>query len=234
MKKAGRSKSGPCSSQLRTSLENELCAQLHGSWTARSHSGIRGRDIGRCTTASERTHGRIIQTKSVLAPVRIGKVRMIENVEELRPELQAILLAEAEILANGEIKVLEAGILEHVSSHISELAKRRRHHHGITRDVAAEQIQSCRLRARRAPILRQRRGSTAGRHSGISRRVERNADPFSRFKVRRVPETGSAGTVKAPTNGLSRRRTDRQRSRPGSVCSQVDRSPELRTLQCGD
>src|SRR5215472_15992630 len=159
---------------------------------------------------------------------------MIENVEEFCPELQPVALSKVEALCDSEVKVLEAGILEHVSSHISELAKRRRHHHGITCDVAAEQIQSCRLRARRAPILSQRRASTAGRHSGISRRIERNADPFSRFKVRRVPETGSAGTVKAPTIGLSRRRTDRQRSRPGSVCSQVNRSPELRTLQCGD
>ena len=95
---------------------------------------------------------RIVQTKAVLPAIRIGEVRVIENIEELGAELQAHGFSKVEVLAQREIEILEPGILKHVPSHVSELTERRRHHNGITVGVAAKKGERFGRCARRATI----------------------------------------------------------------------------------
>jgi hypothetical protein len=80
------------------------------------------------------------QAKPVLTAIRIREVRVVEDVEELHAELQPHGFSDVKILGDREIKVLEAGILEHVPPHVSELTERGRHHHRVSCRVAAEQV----------------------------------------------------------------------------------------------
>src|SRR6266853_3150807 len=100
--------------------ENELQAELHRARASRANGWVGSGDVGRGTAAAEATHGRIIEAKAILAAIRIGEVRMVENVEELRSELGAKALAKMPVLRQREIYVLETGIGENVASHGAE------------------------------------------------------------------------------------------------------------------
>src|ERR1700736_5066533 len=101
----------PWKSQLCLKLENELRPELNRAWTAGAYGGIGSCDVRRRATPTKRNHGKIIQAKAVLSPVRVGKIRMIENVEELSSELEPHGFSKVEVLGHGEIEILEAGVL---------------------------------------------------------------------------------------------------------------------------
>lgn len=128
---------------------------MNGARSSGAHGWVCRRDVWRGATASERTHRRIVQAKPVLPSIRIGEIRVIENVEELGAELQTVPLSEMEVLAKREIEVLEARILEHVSSHISELAERWRKHDRASLGIAAKICQRFRGCPRAAAIQRE-------------------------------------------------------------------------------
>src|SRR5260370_18539232 len=79
-------------------LERELQAQLNSTAPARPDHRICRRNVGRGATTAERLHGRIVQAEPVLPTVRIGEVRMVENVEELGPELGMDPVAEMPVI----------------------------------------------------------------------------------------------------------------------------------------
>ena len=58
--------------------------------------------------------------ETVLSAVGIGKVRMIENVEELGAELGTQAFAEVPVLGHREIQVAEAGVREEIAPHGAE------------------------------------------------------------------------------------------------------------------
>src|ERR1022692_162112 len=119
-------------------LERKLRTQLHRTRPARADRGVGGGYIRSSATATERTHGRIIQPEPVLTAVRVGEVRVIEDVEELGAELKPHGFSKVEILSQREIEIPEAAVLEHVAAHVAELAERRRNHHGTAIGVAAK------------------------------------------------------------------------------------------------
>ena len=121
-------------------LENELRANLNRSRSARTHRRISCCDIRRSAPATKTSSGRIIEAVPVLSAIGIREVRVIEDIEELCAELQPLAFSKVKVLGDREIKVLEAGILEHIPSHVSELSKWRRHHYGIACRVATEQV----------------------------------------------------------------------------------------------
>ena len=57
---------------------------------------------------------------SVVFVSGIPKVRMIQEIEELRPELQADVLMNLKCLVDGKIPLLEAGSAEGVAAQIAE------------------------------------------------------------------------------------------------------------------
>src|ERR1700733_6753362 len=69
-------------------LEREFHSQLHRAWPAGANCGIGSSNVRRRAAATKRTNRRIVQAKSILTAVRIGKVRMVENVEELDAGLE--------------------------------------------------------------------------------------------------------------------------------------------------
>src|SRR5207245_6580370 len=95
--------------------ENKLQAELNRARASRTHGRIGGGNVGSGTAASEAAHGRIIEAETILAAVWIGEVGVVENVEELRPELGAEALAEMPVLRQREIHVLESVIGENVA-----------------------------------------------------------------------------------------------------------------------
>ena len=62
---------------------------------------------------------------------------MIEQVEELGPELRAVLFLKLERLENREIHILEARIAEDVPAHGAEGSGLGRNHHRLAGHVAA-------------------------------------------------------------------------------------------------
>jgi len=46
---------------------------------------------------------------------------MVENIEELCPELRVHALAQMPVLGHGKIEVAEAGVAEKIAPHISQL-----------------------------------------------------------------------------------------------------------------
>src|ERR1039458_6270647 len=78
--------------------ENKLQAELHRTRASRTHGRVGGGDVRSGTAAAEATHGRIIEAETILPAIRIGEVGMVENVEELRPELGAEALAKVPVL----------------------------------------------------------------------------------------------------------------------------------------
>ena len=77
-------------------------------------------------------------TEAILAAVWIRKVRVVENVEELSPELRSQPLSKVPVLRQGYVEVAEAGVAERVASHVAELPEGRRNHDRAPLCVAAE------------------------------------------------------------------------------------------------
>src|SRR5690348_12190788 len=129
---------------------------------------------------------------------------MIENVEELRPELQPVAFSKMEALGDGEIEVLESGILEHVASHVSELAQGWREHDRVALRVAPKERERFGGCTWTAAIKRESLIIARGVAAGIARHIipakVRNPNAPSRFEVRRL-------TVETPANGRGGRRT---------------------------
>src|ERR1700719_1202899 len=99
--------------------------------------------------------------RAVACAIRIGDGWVIEDVEELDPELGAVSLLERKSLEDGEIPVLKAHITEDVPAHRAEALSRGRNHHGIADHVAAARRQRGKARAIRYARCRDRRGELA-------------------------------------------------------------------------
>src|SRR5580704_4591719 len=192
--------------------EEKLQAQLNRARSTRANNGVGRGDIRSGTTATEVRSGRIVQTETVLTAVGISKVRMIENVEELRAELSAKPLSELPVLCNREIEVTETRIGERVAAHVAELTERRRNHDRVAFGIATEQIESRDRGPRRITSVQSQSFRVASRVvSGIRLTMvagkERNRRR-PRLEVIRVPE-------EIPTDGTIRWGTDRQRPHSG-------------------
>src|SRR5580658_8992570 len=120
--------------------EENLQRELNRTRASGTYGRVRSGDVGSGTTASEASRRGIIETKTVLSTVWIGKVGMIENVEELSAELGAVALAKVPVLCHREIEVAETGIGENVASHGAEGSERRRNHDGASLRVTAEEV----------------------------------------------------------------------------------------------
>ena len=132
--------SRPARAVLIVELKRELSCKLHGAAAARSNDRVRCCNVRSGARATKSWHGRIVLPVSILPAVRIGEVRVVENIEELRPELQPLYFPEVKVLGNGDIQILEARIREHIPAHITELPETRRNHDGVPLCVAAEQV----------------------------------------------------------------------------------------------
>ena len=99
-KKAGRNSSSLPSELNLQRLERQLQSQLHRAAAARPDDRVSCRHVRRRASATERTSGRIIHSITILSAVGIGEIRMVENVEKLRPELRVETLAEMPVLRN--------------------------------------------------------------------------------------------------------------------------------------
>jgi hypothetical protein len=67
--------------------ENELESQLHSAAATGTDYWVGSGDVRSSARASERLNGRIVEAEAILSAVRVGEIRVIENVEELRTEL---------------------------------------------------------------------------------------------------------------------------------------------------
>src|SRR5271166_4487155 len=121
--------------------EKKLQAQLNRARATGTDDGVGSGDIWSSATATKASGRGIVKTEAILSAVWIGKVRMVENVEELRPELGVEPFPEMPILGQGEVQVAEARIGEHVAAHVAKLPERGRNHHGVAFGIAAEQIE---------------------------------------------------------------------------------------------
>src|ERR1019366_4418706 len=210
--------------------ENKLQAELHRTRASRTHGRVGGGDVRSGTAAAEATHGRIIEAETILPAIRIGEVGMVENVEELRPELGVEALAEMPVLGQREIHVFETGIRKNVASHGAEGSQWRRNQDGIAFGVAAVEGQGFSCRTWGSSIECESfcvAGRVTRRHGwGIISGEEWNTCR-PRLEVVRVP-------IEIPPDGAVRRRTDGQRTYAGSIGSLVHHPPVLRTLQGDD
>src|ERR1700722_7209610 len=137
-KKAGRNSSGLPSELNLQRLERQLQSQLHRAAAARPDDRVSCRHIRRRASATEGTCRRIIHSITILSAVGISEIRMVENVEKLRPELRVNSFAQVPVLGHGEIEILESRVGEHVARHISEMSQLWRDHDGIALRIAAK------------------------------------------------------------------------------------------------
>src|SRR5208283_3483057 len=209
---------------LTAQLERKLQAQLNRTWSARTYGGICRGYVWRGAAAAEWTNRGIIQAETVLTAVRVSEVGMVENVEELDSALEPHGLSKVEILGYGKIEVPEAGVLEHVAAHISELAKRWRKHDGTAVGIAAKQIQSGGRSSHCSSVH-----GCGLRHAGWVGGAGEvgNSSPLLRLEVGGL-------SVEAPTNRRVGRRAYGQRADAGCIGSFIHRPPRLRALQRDD
>src|SRR5580658_2435068 len=118
--------------------KNELQTELNSAASARADDGIGSRNIRRGTGAAKWLNGRVVETETALSAIRVGEIRMIKDVEKLRPELRAHALRKVPILSHRKINVFEAEIGEGVAAHVAELPEGRRKHDRIAFLIAAE------------------------------------------------------------------------------------------------
>src|SRR5450755_1899598 len=137
-------------------LKDKLQPQLNGAVAARSNDGVGSGDVRSGAAATEATRRRIIKTETILATVRIGEVGMIEDIEELSPELGAEPLAHMPVLRQREIHIAETRIGESVAAHIAECPQCWRNHDGVTFGIAAKQVEGSRGCARTPAVQSQR------------------------------------------------------------------------------
>src|SRR5580698_7113052 len=140
-KLSGRATTRPAPWGRTAKLERELQTQLYRSASTGTDNRVRGGYVRCCASASERTSRGIIVGESVLPTEWIGKVGMVENVEELRAELCTETLAELQVLGYGKVHILESRVPEDVASHRSEGAERGRNHYRCTGCVAPKGVQ---------------------------------------------------------------------------------------------
>ena len=120
---------GEARESLSPPLKDQLQAQLDGAGASRTHGGIGSRDVRRGTLAAESSRrSGVVLPVAVLSAIGIGKIRMIQDVEELSTELGAEPFPEVPVLGYREIQIPEARIGEGVPTHRSKLPERRRNH----------------------------------------------------------------------------------------------------------
>src|ERR1700728_2839917 len=101
--------SGPFPSEFpRVKLEGNFKSQLDRAGPTGTHGGIGSRYVWRSASATKVWSAGIVQPEAVLSAIRIGKVWMIENVEELGAELSMQPLAKVPVLGHREVQVPEA------------------------------------------------------------------------------------------------------------------------------
>src|ERR1700730_6036556 len=122
--------------------ENELQAQLNRAAATGADDGVGSGDVRSGTAATETTGGRIIQTESVLAAIRIGEVGMVEDVEDFSPELGTEALAEMPVLRQREVHIAESRIGEGVAAHVAEGSQGWRNHDRAALGITAKQVES--------------------------------------------------------------------------------------------
>src|SRR3984893_10357580 len=123
----------------RSGLEDELQRKLDGAAAPRTNDGVGTRSVRGFAAATESARRRrIVESQAILAPKGIGKVGMIEEVEDLGAELRCQAFLELEILGNGKIPVVETRVPEGVAAHRAEGPKGWRNHDRAALRVAAK------------------------------------------------------------------------------------------------
>src|SRR5579863_2222271 len=72
----------PCPQNARTCgphLERQLEPQLHGAGPSRTYGGISGCDVRCSASATKVSRSGIVESKTILSAIGIGKIRMVEN-----------------------------------------------------------------------------------------------------------------------------------------------------------
>src|SRR5450432_67705 len=84
-----------------TASESKLQPQLNGAAASGTNHRIGGGHVGSGAGTAERTARGIVVRPPVLPAKRIGKVGMIEEVEEFHAELSGITLTQFPVLGHG-------------------------------------------------------------------------------------------------------------------------------------
>src|SRR5690242_2352717 len=70
--------------------------------------------------------------------VRNAEIGVVQNVEELRPELQPRPLPNVEVLVDGEIPLVELGRTKRIAPHIAERRVGRRNRECVAREIRVQ------------------------------------------------------------------------------------------------
>src|ERR1035441_10225033 len=70
--------------------------------------------------------------------VRYPEVRVVQNVEELRPELHPGLIADAEVLVDGKVPLVELGSSERIAADIAVRRAGRRRGECVTGEIGVQ------------------------------------------------------------------------------------------------
>src|SRR5437867_13341250 len=122
---------GLCEDAPPETSEHQLQPELHHTVASRTDERIAGRDVGRGapTTEPAWARGIIAEVGAIRCAVRIGDNGVIEQVEDLGPELGAVPFLELEVLEYREIHVLEGRVAEDVAAHGAKGSLPGRKHH---------------------------------------------------------------------------------------------------------
>jgi hypothetical protein len=126
-------------------LKQQLEAQLDRSSVSGSDDGVASRYVRSGAAAAEQARRQGIpvanRAEAVRPSVRVGKIRMVENVKKLGAKLAAEPLPESPNLENRNVPVAEARISEEAAGHAAESSEGGSHHDRLAFRVTAKLVQ---------------------------------------------------------------------------------------------
>src|SRR6267154_1196526 len=119
-------------------LEAELQSELNVPGTARADHRI-----CRCHVwcVENETKGSRIGRINQALGIRVRKVRVVEEVEKLRAQLDTHTLVQVGRLDNGEVQIVQPRAAEGIPADVSESAEVRRHQDCSILDIAAKRLE---------------------------------------------------------------------------------------------
>src|SRR5439155_26574900 len=145
--------------EMRSSSKDDLQPQLDGTRSAGTEHRVRAGHVRCFGPEAETRAGRPRRIGKGIVAARpsiwIRDIRMIENVEELGPELSGQAVLELPALCHGQIPVVVGQASEHITAERAIAAKRRRNENGAARRVTTPVRERCHTQWPRGAGLRQ-------------------------------------------------------------------------------
>lgn len=135
-KRSSRMFAGGAGEETLCKLENDLQRKLRSAWSTTSEERVANADItgggkaqwAKTATWSRARDGAYTGARGIgdeVRQIRVRKIRVVQDVEELGPELQRNSLGQQRVLEDGQIDFLERRRSQSVAAEVAKVARAR-------------------------------------------------------------------------------------------------------------